>query len=269
VYRSTKKKEPLYAMIKGDMRLKIERGFWAIGYRLPSEEELQKQYQVSRGTIRQALADLESDGLIERRAARGTVVTRATPKFERTLSGIASFTQQMTQAGLEPTTRILEAKVIPMAEAPKGVQEAFELSASAEVVQIKRIRSGNGLPFTIHTTYLLLERCPDILQADLHNLFKVYEERYGIRLVAAKETLQVSEASLEEAELLQVNQGTPVVIRERVSYDESEQPFEVLYAVDRGTRFQYRYLIFTDLTNVPEPVEREFQGTAHGETSGQ
>src|SRR5262245_48441965 len=103
MYRLNQQKGPLYASIKQELLSKIERGTWQIDHKLPSEEELQEQYKVSRGTIRRALSELEIEGYISRTAAKRSVVIRVTPKLEKPMGELMSFTQQLLLTGLEPS----------------------------------------------------------------------------------------------------------------------------------------------------------------------
>ena len=251
MYSFSERKEPLYALIRRELLSKIERGTWAINYRLPSEDDLQQQYSVSRGTVRRALSELEREGYITRVSGKGTFVTRVNPRLEKAVGEITSFTQQLSRAGIEPSARVLSAAVIRAAEARGRVEEGFGIPPHAEVVHIKRLREGNDVPYSIQSVYLLPELCPGILEEDLTHLFKLYEDKYNRTMVTADELVRASGASLEEAKLLQVNPGAPVLIRERVSYEQTGKPFEVLYSVDRGDRFEYRYTIVDDTSNVP------------------
>lgn len=245
-------KEPLYTQIMRDLLANIESGAWPVGHQLPSEKELEAQYDASRGTVRRALAELELRGYITRMPGRGTFVTRVIPKLEKVLGEIKSFTLQLSEAGLEPSTQVLFAGVITAAEARGRVEDGFGVPSDAEVIHIQRLRMGSGTPFAIQSVYLLPERCPDILKEDLTHLFRLYEKKYGRRVVTADEVIRVAGASEEEAKLLQVAPGTPVVVRDRVSFDERDDAFEVLHSVDLGDKFAYRHIILTDLTQIPD-----------------
>jgi GntR family transcriptional regulator len=251
----SERKEPLYAEIKRELLNKIERGTWPIGYRLPSEEELQAQYDVSRGTVRRALSDLELEGYISRMAAKGTFVRRVAPKLEKSMGEIVSLTQQLTRVGFESATRVLFAGVIKAADGKGRMSDGFGVPPDAEVIHIKRLRLANNVPFTIQSVYLLPRLCPGILDEDLVSLFKLYREKYERSIVSADEIIHVANPSDEEAGLLDMEAGAPVVIRDRVSYDQEGTPFEVLHSVDRGDRFEYRYRIVNDLTVIPEAFE--------------
>lgn len=246
-------KEPLYEIIKQDILAQIEAGTLAIGDQLPGEDALQKQYAVSRGTVRRALADLETDGFISRASGRGTFVERVSPKLQKPMGEIMSFAQQLSRAGYTPASRILDAELIRVADTRGRVAEGFGLPETADIIHIKRLREGvqsgdNRVPFTIQSVYLNPVLCPGILDEDLTHLFRLYEERYQRRIITADEIVRVAEASAPEAALLGIEAGAPVVIRDRVSYDQNGDVFEVLHAIDRGDKFEYRYTILTDAT---------------------
>jgi GntR family transcriptional regulator len=131
--------------------------------------------------------------------------------------------------------------------------EAFaEAGEDSRVVHIKRLRRGNDLPFAIQSVYFLPEEIPGILDGqDLQHLFKLYQEGYGRSVANADERMQVRGASPEEAQLLDLEPDQPVLVRDRISYDQAGRVFEVLHSVDRGDRFVYRYQIFNDLSVIP------------------
>lgn len=111
------------------------------------------------------------------------------------------------------------------------------------------------MPFSIQTVYLLPTQCPNILTSDLSSLFRLYEQQYGRRIISSDEILKVSRASPAEAELLHVPIGDPVMVRDRISFDQYNKPFEVLHSVDRGDRYEYKYTIVNDLTAIPSASE--------------
>jgi GntR family transcriptional regulator len=243
-------RELLYVQIQRDLRTKIESGHWAIGTKIPPEPELQKTYNASRGTVRRAVDELARQGYVVKKPGKGTFVRSTSPILQKKLGELASFTQQLSAQDLTPTTRLLSAGRIRAAEAEGRVREAFGLTSEAEVIHIRRLRLGDGVPFAIQSVYLLPASCPDILEEDLSRLFRLYEIRYGVRISVADEIIRVSRASEDEAALLEIAPGDPVVIRDRISLTSDGEPFEVLHSVDRGDRFQYRYQIVADSTRL-------------------
>jgi GntR family transcriptional regulator len=239
-----------YRRIWQELRRDIRSGRWQVGDRIPSEPELSAAYGVSRGTVRNAIEQLVNDGLLRKEQGRGTFVISTTSRLRKDLDWLASFTKQLRDSGIKPSTEVLEAGLTSAGQAKGRVVEGFGLVETDEVVYIRRLRRGDDVPIAIQTVYLRPERCPDILDegTDLTQLFNLYAERYNVRIVLAHEIIRVAAASDEEATLLEVAPGDPVVIRDRVSADQDEYPFEVLHSVDRGDRFEYRYQILGDST---------------------
>ena len=234
-------KEQLVAMIRaGDLK---------VGDQLPSEPDLAVTYNVSRGTIRRALRELEQDAIIARRSGAGTFVTRTPSKEAR----VVSFTRQVRAAGMEPSTKVLAQDQIMAIEAVGRVCEAFALSPeTAErtpVYRIDRLRCGDDRPLARQTLYLLASDFkPDVLQANLTgSIFNLYN-RYHRRVAWADEIIQARLATDDEVEFLEMENLPPerrlVYIRDRISYDQENRPLEVLKSVDRADFFQsYRYRI--------------------------
>ncbi|MGB0387740.1 MAG: GntR family transcriptional regulator [Ardenticatenaceae bacterium] len=163
MYRIKKRKKPIYAIIEEELLSKIERGTWSIGHQLPSEQELQEQYKVSRGTVRRALRELELGGYINRMSGKGTFVTRVTT-LENESDQIRSLTQELSRAGFEASSDVLQARIINVSEAKDSrVKEAFGIPNDAEVIHIKQLKKGNHIPFAIQSIYLHPARCPGIL----------------------------------------------------------------------------------------------------------
>ena len=241
-------RELLYVQIQRDLRTKIETGQWSIGAKIPPEPELQRTYNASRGTVRRAVDELARQGYVVKKPGKGTFVRSTSPILQK--SELASFTQQLTARGLTPTTRLLSAGRIRAAEAKGRVREAFGLTGEAEVIHIRRLRLGDGMPLAIQSVYLLPDLCPGILEEDLSHLFRLYENRYRVQVNVADEMIRIGRAAEDEAALLEIALGDPVVIRDRVSLAQDGEPFEVLHSVDRSDRFQYRYQIVADSTRL-------------------
>ena len=250
MYHFSQRKGPLYIRIKGELIAKIERGTWPLGWKLPTEEELTRSYGVSRETVRRALAEMEQEGYLDRLAGRGTFVARVTPNLLKRVGDIVSFTSQLARAGFEPQTRVLFAGLIPATDTTGRVIEGFGIPPETPLVHIKRLRLGSDLPFALQSVYLLPQLCPDILEEDLTSLWKLYEVKYNKKISAADEIVRLSSASREEAALLAMAPGAPVAVRDRISFDQHGEPFEVLHSLDRGDRFAYRYMIGSDLTSI-------------------
>lgn len=240
----------IYLRIMEDLRAQIAQGRWKVGEAIPPEPELERLYGASRGTVRRAVDELVRQGYVVKKPGKGTFVRSTSPILQKRLGELASFTQQLSARGLRPATRLLSAGRIRAAEAEGRVQEGFGITGEVEVIRIRRLRLGDGVPLAIQSVYLLPTSCPGILEEDLSQLFRLYETRYGVRISVADEIIRVGQAAEDEAALLEIAPGAPVVIRDRISLAQNGEPFEVLHSVDRGDRFQYRYQIVADSTRL-------------------
>jgi GntR family transcriptional regulator len=233
-------REPLYYQIKRVLLGRMERGEWEVGAQLPTEQELQEEFGVSRGTVRKALDELVFEGRIYRRSGKGTFVTELPPRVQT--QQILSFTEQVRRRNLVPSTQVLSAEEIAASEAGDWVRQAFELGMADPVIRIQRLRLGNDQPLSLQTVYLLPSLCPGILEHDLVQLMPLYE-KYGKRIYYGNETIRVTWPSEEAAKQLQIEPGDAAVVRFRVSYLEDDQPFEVLHSLDRAETFEYRHRV--------------------------
>jgi GntR family transcriptional regulator len=242
-------REPLYFRIKSDLVRKIRGGEYPVGEEIPTEPELQKEYTASRGTVRRALLELQLEGYLIRRSGKKTIVASTNGRLPVQQSGLSSFSEQVRSVGSNPSTQVLETRLMQAQEAGESVRFGFAVDPTQRLVRVKRLRLRDAVPVAIQSTYLLPERCPGILNGkDLTQLGRLYREEYNVTLTSAEESLSLSSATPDEAELLDIDPGESVVVRDRVSYDETNRPFEVLHSVELPQSFDYRYRIVQDTT---------------------
>lgn len=231
-------REPVYYQIRRALLARIEGGEYTPGAQLPTEQELQEQFGVSRGTVRRALDELVFEGRIRRRSGKGTFVRELPPRVQT--EEVLSFTEQVRRRGLLPSTQLIAAAQIAAAEAEEVVRGAFGLEAHDPVLRIRRLRLGDDRPLSLQTVYLLPALCPGILERNLAQLMPLYEA-CGISIRAAEEVIRVVEVEGEEADLLRLGPGEPVVFRQRVSFAADGRPVEVLLSLDRIETFELRH----------------------------
>src|SRR5262249_30370163 len=127
--------QPLYAQLIDHFRRLISEGELQPGDRFPAELDLMKQYGVARITVRRAMSELVREGLLERARAKGTFV--ATPKIDRELHNLASFSERMQARGLRAGSRVVQVDVIPATE---RIAAALDLAEGSPVAEIQRVR---------------------------------------------------------------------------------------------------------------------------------
>jgi len=217
----------LYARIEETIAAEIAQGEYRPGDQLPSEDELLLRFQVSRITVRRAIQNLVSRGLLEIRRGLGTFVLL--PRIEAELTKLTGFVEDMKSAGRTPTARVLSQGVIA---ASARVAERLQLAKGTKVMQIKRVRLADDMPLSLDETYLPLPIGKQIVWNDLrlHPIFTLLEERYGVPLVEADYELEAVIASKPVAVALQVRVGSPIFQIERTSLTTGNHPvdYEVL-----------------------------------------
>lgn len=231
---SHQSKSPLYQQIYQLLRNKILAGHWNTDDLMPSEAELVEQYQVSRATIRQALDELVSDGLIYRRQGKGTFISP--PNVEQGLVRIVSFTEDMRQRGLQPGTKLISAGLMP---ATSVLAQNLQIEVDEPLTRIERLRLADGMPMSVEISFLVHRYCPGILEQDYtsHSLRQMLEDQYQIRITSARQKIQAVSASDEMAGALGIEPGAALLFIERVSYSEYDVPVEYLRLYHRGDRY--------------------------------
>jgi GntR family transcriptional regulator len=228
---------PYYAQVKEVLVDRIEHQVWKQGDQLPGEPELCAMFGVSRTVIRQALSEMEHEGYIVRAKGRGTFV--AQPKIVENLAQrLTGFYQDMAGRGSPPVSRVLKQHVVPAGSKVAGY---LDIDAGTPVIEIERLRLIENEPITLVTTYLPYAACPGILQADLarQSLYDLLEHQYGLFISRGARTLEAVAANAQQAELLGVPPGAPLMLINSISYLEDGSPIEYYLALHRGDRSRF------------------------------
>jgi GntR family transcriptional regulator len=230
--------KPAWVQIEEQLADRIESGALAPGARVPPERDLAEALSVSRMTVRQALASLAARGLVERGVGRGTFVREAPPVLHD-LTRVAGFTEEVERHGLEAGARIV---AVTECAAGEHVAQALQIAAGAPVVRIERVRLGGGRPLTLEDSSFPAERFPGLAGLDLtRSLYALMRTHYGLEPVTATERLEPVAARAHEAALLDVEEGVPLMLVERVAYAAGGTPVE--FARDRHRGDAARFVI--------------------------
>ncbi len=231
-----KRPEPLWHQAEIALRTRIEAGEWPSGSQIPNEDRLCEMLGISRITVRHALRNLEEAGLLRREHGRGTFVRAAT--VVAGVRGLTSFTDEMKTLALAPSTRLVAANRIA---AGAAMADALEIAPGEPVIQLKRLRLGNGMPIGIQTSHLPEARVPGLYAdaAGVQSLYAWLRQHCDIAPVKAKEVYRVGRVDAADAELIQLPSGTPAFEVERIAYD-SRGPFEYALSTMRADRYEIR-----------------------------
>ncbi len=232
---------PLYLQLKTALRQQIQQGSLAPDSRLASERELCDAYDVSRTTVRQALRELELEGLIKTVPGRGTFV--ASPEDEVRLDvevTIDGFSSDMRRQGFSPSSVLLDVSLT--SNPSRMIQEIMRLPEEAAVVSIKRLRMINNKPLALHYVYLNHQFCPDILHHNLAevSLFNLLRDEYDLVIAEADEYAYAALASEEEANLLDLTAPAAVLRTERVTRLDTGAVIEYAEATYCGEWYRLR-----------------------------
>ncbi|MBE0688050.1 MAG: GntR family transcriptional regulator [Anaerolineaceae bacterium] len=228
---------PKYFQLASILKSQIDDGEWKPRQTIPSERQLELQYKVSRPTIRQAIEYLEKQGYLYREHGRGTFVSPQ--KLQKKMLELTSFSDDLLRKGIQPNQIIRSiCHVVPH----EKILKRLELPLESSVLRIERIRLGDDIPIGLQTSYVVLGYDQKIDEDDLMHygsLYRVLEEKLNIIPTEADETLEVTLATPEEAALLQIRPGAPLLLNERLTYDQNRKPVEFVKILYRGDKYQY------------------------------
>ena len=207
---------PLHTQIEHWLTDVIGSGALIPGDRLPREGDLALALGVSRMTLRQALSSLESLGTVLRKTGRagGTFVSE--PRIECDLTGLRGFTEQMRRASVRAGARMVSAEIVT---ASPRAAKALSLPAGATVYEVIRVRTARREPLALERAYFPIAPFPGFLDQRLGgSIYDVLRRTYGQAPHTANEVLEPVAARAAEARLLQVAEGTPLMLIERTTY---------------------------------------------------
>ena len=228
---------PLHYQLKQHLLEKIESGDWKPDDLIPSEQELQDAFGLSRTTVRQALSDLVYEGLLIRERGRGTFVSP--PKMTHNPEERKGLTEFMTEQGIKPGWKVIETGFV---EANKEVAEKLQVAHKSRVYRIRRLRLAEDKPIGTHTVFLPESISSQINEAGLlegGSLNYISHIPQMINSHAAR-FIEAVAASEQDVKLLQLSLGSPVLTIQRLVVSASGEPIEYLQARYRGDRFKYQ-----------------------------
>jgi GntR family transcriptional regulator len=226
----------LHHQIKEDLFLHLRSERFTPGLALPSEEALCEHYGVSRGTLRRAIADLVSEGYLERYRGRGTFVSRS--KLE---SGVVGAYNRFHVVGpaLDPGGRVLFCRRV---RAAKDIAAMLDARPGTRLWVLERVRFTDGQPVSLQTSFLPYDLCPTLAHQNLgeQHLIDVLREVYNVHLASAIEYVEPTLADGHAARHLGVRLRTPLFQIERTTYTAGGVIAEYRRAVLRGDVYRYR-----------------------------
>ena len=227
---------PLHTQLRERLRERIVDGSCPQGARLPSESGISAIFGVSRITVRQALADLQNEGLIVKAPGKGSFVARRTPRQD--LSRLEGFGEAMSRHGHRIVNRVLSH--LDTIASP-AVAARLGLAPGAPVTEVRRVRYLDQQAVSFEVTYLppgigQRLRSENLAERDI---FLILEVDYGIALGHADIQIGAMGADPALAAALGVAPGAALLRIERLTWTEAGEPLDFEYLYVRGEAFQY------------------------------
>ena len=225
---------PLYLRLKKLVQDAIVADELKQGDSVPSERDVADLLQVSRVTVRKAFLELVSEGLLVQKRGSGTFVGKPKPRLEQPLSRLTSFSEDMRLRGLKTQAQWLSRETrLPTPE------ESLKLSISPSdyVARFHRLRSANGEPLAIEDAVIPHKFLPDLKSVE-NSLYDALDAK-GFRPVRALQRLHAVALGAVEARLLDLQEGSPALFIERVSYLPDGRIVEYTRSHYRGDSYDF------------------------------
>jgi len=229
---------PYYYQLIEILKQHIKEGVWVPGDQISSELELCESYNVSRTVVRQALRELETDNIIVRRKGKGTFVAKQKIN-EGLIQKLTGFYSDMVEKGLKPVTKVLYQEILP---ATPQIAKYLDVPVGTEIIDIQRLRFIYDEPIQLVTTYIPLHLAPELINVDLtdRSLYEYLETEYNIKIARGTRFIEALLATEEEAKLLDIDEGDPLIMLDSVSYSNTGQVLEYYHALHRGDRSRFQ-----------------------------
>lgn len=218
---------PIYRQIR-DVLVNEVQDLYKAGDALPSENELAQRFGVNRHTLRRAIDELITDGLVERRHGKGVFVLE--PAINYAIGSSTRFTETLQSQGRATATRVLRKQVIP---ARGSVASRLNIQEGADVIFIETLRSVEDKPFCIISHFLPYQSFFDALEhyesGSLHEFLKKYS---GVNVKRTESLISAVLPDADDASVLNMPRQTPVLRVKSLNLDiQTNNPVE--YAVTR------------------------------------
>lgn len=220
----------------------VTSGALAVGEQIPTEAWLCERYDVSRTVVRQALSDLEREGLVTRMKGKGTFVSG--PKLsEHLIQSLTSLHEDLAARGERLETKVLRLEVQPVSP---HVAEHLRVPDSERMIVLERLRFLHGEPLVVTTAHMPYSLCAPILELDMtqRSLFETYERELGFKLHRGTRAIEARVASKEVAQQLGIPESAPVLVFNGVTYVEDGRPIEYFVGIHRGDRSRFEVELF-------------------------
>jgi GntR family histidine utilization transcriptional repressor len=215
--RSRLPRRPTYQTVKAAIQRRLMEGGWKPGARLPSERELVQEFGCARMTVHRALRELEVEGLIERRQGSGSYVAELHPLSN--VLQVRDIREEIAERGRLHTTRVCS---VGRERAGTELAEAIRLRRGTVVFRCRLVHLEDGVPIQYEDRHVNPALAPDLLQQDFTHVTLDTVLRGQAPLTQSEQVIEAALATPEQAELLDVLPGSPLLVVTRRTVSQGE-----------------------------------------------
>ena len=232
--------KPRYLQIAEQLIKQIKSGELPSGAILPTEEELQQQYGVSRVTIRKSMKVLVEKDLLFRKRGSGTYVNP--PKTKHDAFQLSGFVEEVSKQGKTPSSKIITFEVI---ESDSVIADKLGIIKGDEIYSIRRLRLIDDEPEILEHTYLPVQMFPDLSIGAMRNSkYEYIEGIKGLKIKLARQSAKPEILSASVAQELNVVEGHPVIRVDSVGELDDEQKFEYTIHYFRVNQYSFDFVSY-------------------------
>ncbi|UJF17732.1 GntR family transcriptional regulator [Vibrio sp. SS-MA-C1-2] len=214
--------KPRYLQIADDLIEQIRDGVLVEGSILPTEQQLQEQYQVSRVTIRKSMKVLVDQDLLYRVRGSGTYIKA--PKVQHNAIELNGFNEEVTAQGKTPSSKII---TFELQQAEPTIAQKLAINEGDEIFSIRRLRLINDKPEVLEHTYMPVALFPDLnIEVMRNSKYQYVEQQKGLKIKLSKQSAKPIVADDIVADKLAITVGTPILKIDAVGLLSNDQPFE-------------------------------------------
>lgn len=236
---------PLYFQLEKLILEEIENGTYPVGSMIPTEKELSQIFDISRTTVRQAIADLVRREQLYRVKSKGTFVARPKISHQGFIQSILSFDEDIRNEGRNPSTQVLELKPVPL---PEEIAFHMGMAPGTEVVYLYRKRCADSEPIVRVETYLPYDLCSFTLEHDFtsESLYDVLSNQEDTQVTHIIRTCEARLANADDVTVLNMKRGRPIHYFVSMGQNRKGRLIEYSIARYRGDQSQFRVELFKE-----------------------
>lgn len=234
--------EPVYRQLQRQIISMIKSGELQDGDSLPSERTLAEALKLSRTTIRRCYDELRDQDHISTHGRAGVMV-KSTPRINPQMDKLRGFTEEMRELGMEPSTRILEQRVV----SDRAIASIFNRPSTARFLKLVRLRLADNLPMSREVAWYDLTLAPNLTQYDMSgSVYSFLQTQCGLTLQYGEQSTEAAMSNPDEMECFEFHEPGPCLLMKRRTYTNTGQMIEYVEGTFRGDAYTYRITLNVD-----------------------